>query len=158
MYYPSFFILIIAVSISIILLGFLLFQVYKLKKRLDVFLKRGDKSLEEVLRNQINESERQKREILKIFGDISRLNKVSQKSFQKMGIVRFNPFKGTGGDQSFSIVLLDANNDGFVITSYYDRDSNRVYAKPIIDGKSRYSLSREEEKVIIRAMNPKNEN
>jgi len=46
-------------------------------------------------------------------------------------VVRFNPFSEVGGDQSFSIALMDGNNDGFMITALYTRDGNRVYAKPI---------------------------
>ena len=74
-------------------------------------------------------------------------------SLQKVGIVRFNPFKETGGDQSFSVAVLDADNNGFVITSHYGRESNRVYAKPINNGASSYSLSKEEQEAINKAIN-----
>ena len=74
------------------------------------------------------------------------------KSLQKIGLVRFNPFKEIGGDQSFSIAVLDASNNGFVITSHYGRDSNRVYAKPVGNGKSSYSLSKEEQGAVNKAM------
>jgi len=77
-------------------------------------------------------------------------------SLQKVGVVRFNPFKDAGGDQSFSIALLDANNNGFVITSIYGREGNRVFAKPVKDGKSNYSLSEEEKEAIKQATNPEN--
>ncbi len=66
-------------------------------------------------------------------------------------MVRFNPFKEIGGDQSFSIALLDSNNDGIVITSLYGREGNRVFGKPIKNGKSRYLLSGEEKKAIEQA-------
>ena len=74
------------------------------------------------------------------------------KSLQKVGLVRFNPFKETGGDQSFSVAALDADNNGFVITSHYGRESNRVYAKPIGNGKSSYQLSKEEQSAVNKAM------
>ena len=55
------------------------------------------------------------------FGNLSEtledLRKESKFSVQKLGIVRFNPFSEVGGDQSFSIALLDGNNNGLVITS-----------------------------------------
>lgn len=76
-------------------------------------------------------------------------------SIQKVGIVRYNPFSQVGGDQSFSLAVLDGNNDGVVITSYYTREGNRVYGKPILGGKSDYSLSEEEKQVIIKAQNGK---
>jgi hypothetical protein len=74
-----------------------------------------------------------------------------QKSVQKIGLVRFNPFENTGSNQSFAISLLDEKNDGIVISSLYSRDKMGVYAKPIVNGKSEYSLSEEEEEAIEQA-------
>lgn len=78
--------------------------------------------------------------------------KESKKTLQKSAVVRFNPFKEIGGDQSFSVALLDADNNGFIITSHYGREANRVYAKPIKNGQSAYSLSKEENEVINKAI------
>ena len=88
----------------------------------------------------------------KLSGDLEKLKKESKFSLQKMGIVRYNPFSEIGGNQSFSIVLLDGNNIGFVITSLYTREGNRVYAKPVINGKSQYLLSKEEKGAIEKAI------
>ena len=79
------------------------------------------------------------------------MKKNSQKSFQKISLIRFNPFKGVGSDQSFSIALLDLDNNGFVLTSIYGQEGNRIYAKPVSNGKSEYSLSKEEEEAIEKA-------
>jgi len=75
-----------------------------------------------------------------------------KKHVQKVGVVRFNPFKDIGGDQSFSIALLDEEDNGLVITSLYGREGNRVYAKPIEGGQSKYQLSDEEKEAISRAI------
>jgi len=94
----------------------------------------------------------------KIEGVSERINSLENQSkffIQKVGIVRYNPFSNVGGDQSFSIALLDANNDGFVLTGLYTREGNRVYAKPIKNGASEYSLSDEEKKAISRAVGSK---
>ena len=72
----------------------------------------------------------------------------------KVGIVRFNAFREIGGDQSFSIALLDEKRNGAVITSYYGRDLNRVYAKPIENGTSRHELAEEEKNAIAQAIGP----
>ena len=69
-------------------------------------------------------------------------------------LIRYNPFSGVGSDQSFSIALLDGNNNGFVITSIYSREGNRVYGKSLKEGKSEYSLSDEEKKAISKAISP----
>lgn len=70
---------------------------------------------------------------------------------QKVGFLRFNPFKEIGGEQSFSISLLDGNDDGFVLTSLHTRTGTRTYAKAIKNGTSPHGLSKEEEKVIQNA-------
>lgn len=129
----------------------LVFYCLKLKKRLDLFSGGGEKSLEEFVRSQIKKLERQEGEIKKIFGEVSRLGEISQRSFQKVGVVRFNPFNEVGGDQSFCVALLDAQNNGFVISSLYGRQMNRVYAKPVEKGFSKYQLSEEEKGALEKA-------
>ena len=84
--------------------------------------------------------------------EVERISKQSQFFVQKIGVIRYNPFSGVGGDQSFSIALLDGNNDGVVITSIYARDGNRVFGKPVKEGKSEYSLSDEERGAIEKAI------
>jgi len=83
--------------------------------------------------------------------DLEKLKKESKFSIQKVGIVRFNPFSDIGGDQSFSIALLNGNGNGIVITSLYSRGGNRIFAKPIEKGNSKYPLSTEEKEAIKRA-------
>lgn len=85
-------------------------------------------------------------------GELEKIKQEHSSSLQKMGIVRFNPFSGVGGDQSFSIALLDKTNSGVVITSLYSQDGNRVYAKPIENTASSYSLSKEEKEAITKAI------
>jgi hypothetical protein len=85
----------------------------------------------------------------KIFCDY--LEKMSLQSIQKVGVIRFNPFKDTGGDQSFSIAFLDAKDTGFVLSSLFTREGNRVYTKPITEGDSKYPLTEEEKEVITLA-------
>ena len=60
--------------------------------------------------------------VKKISEGLEVLKKESKFNFQKVGIVRYNPFSEVGSDQSFSIALLDGNNDGIVITSLYARE------------------------------------
>ena len=111
--------------------------------------KKQPENLKEIL-TQLNKLEEGQKEISLEFADFK---KESKKTLQKIGIVRFNPFKEIGGEQSFSVAVLDANNNGFVITSHYGKESNRVYAKPVELGKSKYQLSKEEEDAINRAIN-----
>ena len=66
-------------------------------------------------------------------------------NIQNVGVVRFNPFKETGGSQSFAVALTDKNNTGVVISSLYARERMSVFAKPIVEGSSEYTLTKEEE-------------
>jgi hypothetical protein len=71
---------------------------------------------------------------------------------QKIGLVRFNPFKDTGGDQSFILSLIDGNDTGVIISGLYARTGTRWYAKKIVKGKSvEHELSDEEKKVLSEA-------
>ena len=105
------------------------------------------KDLKEVLR----QFEEMGKEVEKISQDLEDLKKQGNFSIQKVGIVRYNPFSGVGGDQSFSIALLDGDNNGVVITSLYSREGNRVYGKAVENGRSEYSLSDDEKKAISKA-------
>lgn len=70
---------------------------------------------------------------------------------QKISVVRFNPFGDTGGDQSFVLAVLDSHNSGYVLTSIHGREGTRVYVKPIDYGKSKYTLSTEEQQALAQA-------
>jgi hypothetical protein len=60
-----------------------------------------------------------------------------------------------GGNQSFVIAFLDQKNNGFVISSLFVKDGNRVYTKEVKDGKSDHTLSSEEKEAIEKAINKK---
>ncbi len=77
---------------------------------------------------------------------------ISTKSIQRVGLVRFNAFHDMGGDLSFALALLDQKGNGVVLSSIYGRDDARTYAKPIIQGKSTYQLSEEEEEAIRKTL------
>jgi len=117
-----------------------------------MLFRKGDKDLGEILTTQIKGLEDQGKNIEKIYSEIEKLQKISATCFQKVGVIRFNPFQEVGGDQSFSVVLLDAKNNGFVITGLYTREGNRIFAKPIENGQSKYLLSGEEKEALKKAI------
>ncbi|HQJ23999.1 MAG TPA: DUF4446 family protein [Bacillota bacterium] len=71
---------------------------------------------------------------------------------QNIGMVRYNAFEGVGGEQSFSLALLDDKKNGITITGIFGHSETRVYAKPIEDGSSKYNLSPEELEAISKAV------
>lgn len=79
------------------------------------------------------------------------LEATQRKTFQRVGLVRYNPFEETGGNQSFALALLDASGDGWVLSSLHARAATRVYAKAIKGGRSDAGLSAEESAAIAQA-------
>lgn len=77
-----------------------------------------------------------------------RLQVAARYSLQHMGVVRFNPFPDTGGNQSFAIALVDGHGNGVVISSLHAREGTRVYAKPLKNWESDYALTEEEKQAI----------
>ncbi len=87
---------------------------------------------------------------LKLYCD--KIEKEGLLHIQKIGLVRFNPFKDTGGDQSFILSLVDGNDTGVIISGLYARSGTRWYAKRVIKGESlEHELSEEERKALKEA-------
>lgn len=85
----------------------------------------------------------------KLGADQERANKETGGHLQKVGLVRFNPFTDTGGDQSFCLTLLDRHKSGVMISSLHSRDQTRVYAKRVSQGKAEgVEFSKEEKRAI----------
>lgn len=82
------------------------------------------------------------------------LERTGQRAVQRVGVVRFNPFTDTGGDQSFAIALLDALGNGLVVSSLHGRADTRIFAKQVRGGRSKHQLSTEEEEAIRQALTP----
>ena len=74
---------------------------------------------------------------------------------QKIGLVRYNAFKDTGSDLSFTLALLDNKNTGIVLNGIYSRETSNIYSKPVEKGTSTYTLSDEEKQAIQKAINSK---
>jgi hypothetical protein len=134
------------------------------------WLQRSDALLRRRLRRLIGEGEgvgldelldRQFRRLDTVAERVEALNQLqhelealSQQSLQKVGVIRFNPFADTGGDQSFAVALLDAAGNGVVLSSLHGRADTRIFAKPVQAGRSKHALSDEEQDAIRKALSP----
>ena len=106
-------------------------------------------SLSDILDKILNTADAQKKEIDKVRVKLDELGKEGMTHVQKIGIVRFNPFADTGGDQSFVLAILDGTDTGIVLTSLHNRGVTRWYAKNVKEGKGvSHELSEEEIKAI----------
>jgi Flp pilus assembly protein TadB len=109
-------------------------------------------SLEAVLDAHLDKVFAVARELDELGGRMTALEGAQRKAFQRVGLVRYNPFEETGGNQSFALALLDAAGDGWVLSSLHARSGTRVYAKAIKAGRADVGLSAEETAAITRAM------
>ena len=79
-------------------------------------------------------------------------NKNSRAAFQKIGIVKYNAFKGMGGNLSFALALLDYTNTGFVLNSVHSREGCYLYLKDVERGETEVLLGAEEQEALEQAL------
>ena len=109
-------------------------------------------SLGDLVANQSERLESARGDLEKLKGAVSALEAPVARSVQHVGLVRYNPFGDTGGDQSFAVALLDGSGNGVVMSSLHGRTATRFYAKPVKGGAPQASLSEEETQAIQQAM------
>lgn len=136
-------------SIWLLAVSIFLFRIVALFNKLTKGVEVTD--LKKVLEKVLAEGEVTSKKISEIVKRIDYLEEDGKLHVQKVGLVRFNPFKELGGDHSFSLAILDAQDSGIVITSLHTRDRTRVYMKDIVKGKSSTELSAEENRALSNA-------
>ena len=94
----------------------------------------------------------QEQEVNKIGKRLSQVEMKLRAGVDRAELLRFRAFENVGGDLSFAFALLNQEGSGVVLSSIHNREESRVYAKPINEGMSSYSLTSEEKEVIDRAM------
>lgn len=72
-------------------------------------------------------------------------------AIQGVGMVRFRALPDVGGDQSFSLALVDSEGNGVVLSALYLREGTRFYGKPIVGWNSAYPLTDEEKQALEQA-------
>lgn len=114
-------------------------------------------SLEKVLEGIIKNQDIEAKHIRELSQNLAALENRSQEHYQKVSLIRFNPFEDAGGDQSFVIAMLDGLDNGFVISSLHSRSGTRVYAKAVSAGKATaHAFTKEEKEAVDKAQKKKN--
>ena len=143
----------VLVLILIILMIVNVVQMSKLKKKYKIFMSgKNAKNLEETLIRRLDQvddliianSANEK--------NIRTLYKNMQKTYQKMGLVKYDAFHEMGGKLSFSLAMLDEKNNGYIINAMHSREGCYTYIKEIIDGNSIIVLAEEEQEALNQAM------
>ncbi len=152
---PAYLIISLAVlTLVLMILTLVCFTQYrKLYRRYDLFMRGKDaETLEDIILDLMDEaavrqvSDKESRDQLKS------LTRQVRASYQKIGIVKYNAFKGMGGNLSFVIALLDDNNSGFILNSVHSREGCYLYMKDVEKGSTDVLLGAEEKEALERAL------
>jgi hypothetical protein len=128
-------------------------SISKLKKKYGKFMSgKNAKSLESEIVGLFEDNKFMKSNIDKNKKDIRTLYKNMESAFQKIGLVKYDAFNQMGGQLSFSLALLDENNNGFILNSVHSAEGCYSYTKEIVNGESSISLGEEEKQALNNAM------
>lgn len=145
------FVLIIALIVIVIIQ---IVKNNKLTKRYEAFMQGEEAiSLEEEIHNLVAD--------VRYLGDTSQIHTQDidtlfykqESNFQKLGLIKYDAFKESGGKLSYVLALLDENNNGYVINSVRSSMGSDSYAKRIKRGNCDIELSKEEKVALSKAMN-----
>ena len=110
------------------------------------------RTLQAILDNVMRDMADAKNRLMHLDKQTQKLEHDGAMHIQKIGLLRFNPFNDTGGDQSFIFALLNDKDTGIVVSGLYSRSGTRWYAKRVEEGRGvEHELSSEEKKAIALA-------
>lgn len=128
-------------------------QTNKLYRRYDYFMRGKDaESMEDIILGQIDEIKELKSQDRANKDAIRNLSKNVKGSYQKFGMVKYNAFKGMGGNLSFAFAMLDLNNTGFILNSVHSREGCYLYIKNVEKGETDVLLGSEEREALEQAL------
>lgn len=128
-------------------------QTNKMKKKYKKFMSgKNAKSLEETLVKRLDQIDSLVEANAANEKNIKKVVNNMKFTFQKVGLVKYDAFNEMGGKLSFSLALLNASNDGFVLNAVHSREGCYTYIKEIIDGNSIIVLAQEEQEALNMAM------
>lgn len=140
---------VVLVVILLVLVILQMLRINKLAKKYEKFMQgKNAKSLESDIIGLFEDNKFIKSSVEKNKKDICDINKRMESVFQKMGIVKYDAFNQMGGKLSYSLVLLDENDNGFVLNSVHSTEGCYSYTKEIKHGESKISLGEEEKQAL----------
>ena len=146
---------VIITIILVLLIITMMAKLSSLNKKYKKFLEKleNGNNIEEDLETYMYRVEIVEKQNAEIANYVKTLDEDLTRCIQKVGIVRYNAFKDTGSDLSFTLALLDEHNDGVVLNGIYSREMSNIYAKPVKNGESSYTMSEEEKMAVQKAIN-----
>ena len=143
----------IIIVILLIMIIVSLSKISKLQKRLKKFMKGKDaQSLEKEIVGLYEDNKFLKNMVDTNKRDIRDLNKRFTKAFQKVGLVKYDAYQQMGGLLSFSLAILDEENNGLILNSVHSTEGCYTYTKEVKNGTCKLELSNEEIVALDQAM------
>lgn len=119
----------------------------------DLFMRGKDaETLEDAILDQFEDIKSLKAQDRAVKDEIKMIQKTLRGAFQKVGMVKYDAFKGMGGQLSFSLALLNLDNTGFVLNSIHSREGCYTYIKEVTKGETVVVLSNEEKTALEQAL------
>ena len=141
------------ILVLFIIVIILMVRMSKINKRLSKFMKGKDaQSLEKEIVGLYEDNKFLKNMVDSNKKDIRQLYKQLAKAFQKVGIVKYDAYQQMGGLLSFSLALLDEDNNGLILNSVHSTEGCYTYTKEIRRGECSIELSNEEKVALDQAM------
>ena len=148
-----FLILLIFIVVLFIIIFLQMKKLNQLQKRINKFMTGKDaKSLEKDIVGLYEDNKFLKINVDKNKKDIRTLYKNMEHAFQKIGLIKYDAFQQMGGKLSFSLALLDENNNGFILNSVHSTEGCYTYTKEIKNGECAISLGEEEQQALDMAI------
>ena len=145
--------LVILVVLLLILAIITMTKLRRLDRKYDYFMRGKDaETLEDIIMDEIDELRDLRAEDRSNKDSIRTLNRNFRASFQKYGIVKYNAFKGMGGNLSFALAVLDYSNSGFVMFCVHSREGCYLYIKEVDMGQTDIVLGNEEQEALEQAL------
>lgn len=139
--------------VTIILLIITLCKLKSLRRRVDTLTRGKDtESMEDIILNFFERIEDLENEEKNTKSDIKDIKDNLKITYQKTGLVKYDAFREMSGALSYSLALLDKENNGVLISSMYSREGCYSYAKDIVNGESKIILSEEEAEALKQAV------
>ena len=135
--------------ITIILLIITLCKLKKVNRRIDTLTRGKDaETMEDSILNFFEKVEALEDAEIKMHRDIREIKENLKITYQKTGLVKYDAFREMSGALSYSLALLDKENNGILISSMYSREGCYTYAKDIVKGECKINLSDEEAEAL----------
>lgn len=123
-----------------------------LRKKYKIFMDGEDgKNLEKAILDKFAAIDKLEDNVNEIYGNIKAINNQLITAYQKIGLVKYDAFHEIGGKLSFVLVLLTAENDGFILNSMHSKEGCYTYTKEVVKGEVSIVLSEEEQQALDEA-------